>query len=144
MRLPCFAVLLAVIACPLVLAQPAQELPYTSGKAFVHVCSVLDKQPEEMMPADYLDFLSVMSCLGYVSGYLDGVTYETVYARIMTGKEPPRPFCLPEKIIVGQVAKKVLQYIRFHPETASQPTGSLIPVALINAYPCTPPAVKKK
>lgn len=87
MHLIGFAMLLVLFA-PLGIRQEAHELPSTSGKAFLCLCSPIEMQPEQESQSDYLH---VISCAAYVDGISDGISQESAFAHAMTNKEPPRP-----------------------------------------------------
>ena len=44
-----------------------EDSPWLSGNAFLRLCSVADKRP------DNVEGLNLAACLGYVSGLVDGV-----------------------------------------------------------------------
>jgi hypothetical protein len=134
MRPVCLTVLLFAVSCSLASAQQPQEYPSTSGNAFVRICSVIDKDSEQR---DGSDRMHLAACLAYVEGVLDGTSQEIAYVHVMTEKEPPKPFCLPDDVEMGQIVKIVLKYVRNHPEEAHERTGFLIAVALEDTFPCT-------
>jgi hypothetical protein len=123
-----FALLLLI--CTRLSAQKS-EFPQTSGNAFVRLCSAAE--------SDYVkteDAKNVMECVGYVSGFTNGVEYEAAYAKSLTNRKPPAPFCLPEDVENGQLIRVILKYIRDNPAVAHLPTGALIVDALGKVYPC--------
>ncbi len=135
MRLTSLAILLVVISAPLVTAQQPQELPSTSGNAFVRICSTIDTKPDK--GATQLDVQHEIACIGYVEGVAQGESEEVAYVLAMTSKEPPGRFCLPEESENGQLVRIVLKYIGKHPEEAHYSTAFLIASALREAFPCT-------
>lgn len=110
-----------------------QELPDTTGNAFLRECSALDK--ESPTP---LDAVKMSLCGAYVKGFVVGVDYGLGYVDGMTGMKPlVAPFCLPKGVEVGQMVRVVSKYIRAHPEDANKDTALLIMAAFRNAYPCS-------
>jgi len=111
----------------------AHEFPDTSGNAFARLCSVIDKDVETMIHTDYGD---EMACLGYVSGFVNGVEFEAGYAEAQAGRKLHKPFCRPDDTENGQLIRIVLKYIRDNPEEAHHQTAVLVMNALAKAYPC--------
>ena len=112
-------------------AQTTQEFPETSGNAFVRLCSAVEKHKttdEESAHA--------ISCIGYVAGFMDGVSVYPSFAEAKTKQKVPELFCRPERVEHGQIVSIALKYIRNHPEEAHHPTQLLIMVALGEAFPC--------
>jgi hypothetical protein len=126
--------LFALLAVPM-FAQ-TQELPETSGNAFVRLCSAMDKalDKEKITEGAY-----VVACLEYIQGFTHGVDYEVAFVQGKTKRIVPAPFCLPDDVENGQGVRILLKYIRDNPEEANKPTAILIMKALGKAYPCPTP-----
>lgn len=108
-----------------------QEYPNTSGNAFVRLCSATLTDHTTQVELGH-----IMACLGYVSGFVDGVVAGNGFAEGVTTRKVPEPFCRPDNVENGQLIKIVLKYIDNHPERAHLPTGALIMYALYEALPC--------
>jgi hypothetical protein len=117
--------------CGVFASAQTKEYPYTSGNAFVRVCSSVEKietsgtmtQPE-------------VACIFYINGLVDGVGTGNITTMVqMKPTTVPKPFCRPE-VEMAQMVKIVLKYIREHPEEASKPTGFLALWAFQKAFPC--------
>ncbi len=123
----------AVLFCcsPFVTAQ-TQEFPEDSGNAFVRLCSATEKESRTDEEA-----ANAMACLGYVSGFAEGIGIYRSSAEAKTKQKMPKYFCRPDGVERGQLVSVVLKFIRNHPEDAHRRTGVLIIVALEHAFPCT-------
>jgi len=119
--------LLAVVP----LSAKVQELPETSGNAFLRLCSAIEKEDD----VTQAEMVRVASCIGYVVGIMDGVLYEHSYAETKTSRKIPSLYCIPD-VEHGQLIRVVLKYIRDNPAEANMPTGALVVNALTKAYPC--------
>jgi hypothetical protein len=117
------------------LSAQTQELPETSGNAFLRICSVVEKVADNKDQTT-TEVGYVMGCLGYVRGFTTGVAYEASFAKAKTKQNAPVPFCIPEDVENGQTVLVVLKYIRDNPADSNQPTVILIKYALGKAYPC--------
>lgn len=115
--------------------QQAKETVRTSGNAFVRICSVIenDKNLSER------EFGQLMNCLGYVSGFADGVEHEAMYTNSRAKRATQGasvPFCIPDEVENGQLIRIVLKYIRDNPAQEHKPTPLLIVAALELSFPC--------
>jgi hypothetical protein len=112
-----------------------KENPRTSGNAFVRVCSAIENEKK----LNDHEFGQLMDCLGYVSGFTDGVEHEVLYTNV-NAKTPTQgaavPFCIPDDVEDGQLVRVVLKYIRDNPAEAHKRTPLLIMRAFGKAYPC--------
>jgi hypothetical protein len=126
-----FALLLVVPLSAQDQAAQVKESPRESGNAFVRLCSAVEnKQLSEE------DFGNVMDCIGYVSGFTEGVYYEAMYATAKGKQVAPEAFCIPDDVEHGQLIRVILKHIRDNPENAHKRTSVLIIKALGKAYPC--------
>lgn len=125
------AIPIFLLLCSTFVTAQTSELPDQSGNAFVRVCSAIEKDEHTD-----LETLHVLSCMSYVSGFVQGVFWEAEFVRINTNKEMRKPFCRPKDVENAQLVKVVLKYIRDNPEEANEPTAVLIISALAKAYPC--------
>lgn len=110
----------------------AQEFPFTSGNAFLRLCSGVEKEqrsPEETQRGT--------GCLLYISGFVDGVETGQTATRVQTKQDNlPRPFCRPDNVETAQLVRIVLKYIRENPEDAHHPTGLIALWAFQKSFPC--------
>lgn len=127
-------IFLAVLFGAPSLAQ-SQVHPEHSGNDFVRQCSALGRDDvahetklEEMPEATF--------CLGYLSGLRMGFKLEWTFAETYTNHSVPRPFCEPDDVEPGQMAKILLKFIRENPEEAHKTASMLFVEALAKAYPC--------
>jgi hypothetical protein len=132
-RKTCVATLLKAFAYPLA-SNGQTYFPSTSGNAFVLLCSDIDKKPLDTTSSDYQHFAA---CIGYMEGFIDGISEEIAFAHSIMGKEPPGPFCLASEIENGQMIRVGLKYIGDHPEEAHYRTALLISLGLRDAFPCS-------
>ena len=109
-----------------------RDYPSTSGNAFLRLCSVVEKNEIETNQEGQ----HVVACVAYVEGVVQGVSAEVAFVRDVGGKEPLKPFCLPDNVENGQIIRITLKYIRNHPEEAHQSTVILVVQALREAFPC--------
>lgn len=127
-----------LLSSMLVVAQQRAENPSTSGNAFLRLCSVIDNDRLDA-PEPY----NAWACLGFVDGVLEGIKTEVAFVHLVTGKEPPSPYCLPEGVENGQIIRMVLKFIKDHPDEAHKPTVVLILETLEDPFPCTTQTEKK-
>jgi Rap1a immunity proteins len=126
-------VLLSVaLVCTLAGSLQAVDSPSDSGKDFLRLCTVIDKNHREQTP---LEELENMSCVGYIHGLSNGVEVGIEFAKGQNGSVP-EPYCLPPEVEIKQLVRVVLKYIKAHPETAHKPTAYLAMAALQQAFPC--------
>jgi hypothetical protein len=126
------ALILVVLCCAVESCAQTPDLPDESGNSFIRTCSAI----ERVQHTD-LENLHVMACVSYVSGFVQGVDFETLYVKVNTNQEIPKPFCRPKEVENAQLVKIVLKFIRSNPEDAHEPTAVLIISALAKAYPCS-------
>jgi hypothetical protein len=77
-------------------------------------------------------------CLGYIQGYVDGITVVANYGPKSTNV---KPFgfdisCIADTVTTVQTGRITLKFIRNHPESAHKPTVWQISAALAEAFPC--------
>src|ERR1700722_7914467 len=118
-----FALLFSLLPVPV--SAQTKESPRESGNAFVRLCSAIEsnKLSEE-------EFGNLMDCVGYVSGFTEGVEYEAMYATARRKGVAPEAFCIPDDVEHGQLIRVVLKYIRDNPAEAHRPAAPLIMKAL--------------
>lgn len=109
---------------PSALGQDKLEFPQQTGNSFLRVCSAVETGPQSHTEIEH-----AAACVGYATGFIEGIEYLTVI-------KSPKPFCVPAKVENGQAVRVVLKYVREHPETAHLPTAQLMVKALREAYPC--------
>lgn len=109
----------------------AQEFPESSGNAFVRLCSAIDKEDRTSS-----DLSQVMACVGYVSGFENGVEFGADFVNYKAVKKIRKPFCRPLAVENGQLVRVLLKYIRENPEKAHEPTSWLMMDAFGRTYPC--------
>lgn len=68
------------------------------------------------------------NCLEYLAGFLDGYTFGAVGGRPIA--------CFPEDVIVGQVARIVVKWMKDHPEKLNDPAPVCVLAALFISFPC--------
>jgi hypothetical protein len=119
---------LIVLLCPALALGQTHESPGTSGNAFLRLCSGVEKEN--------VDLEWPMACLGYVSGFIEGVDFGSKFSAYKSGRKPSEPYCIPENVENGQLVSVILKYIRDQPEKAHLRTGTLIVFAFEKAYPC--------
>ena len=124
-----FTLLFVLLTTPL--SAQTQEFPWTSGNAFLRICSVIDNKNMTLEEGR-----QVVGCLGYVTGFTYGVVYENNFADYVTSGKAPAPFCIPEGVEMGQILQIGLKYIRDNSTVDHLPTATLIAGALGKAYPC--------
>src|ERR1700694_4192999 len=106
------------------------EFPSKSGNAFLRLCSAVEQDdPPQKETAN------VFACIGYVTGFINGVQYEQAFAETKNRKMPA-PFCIPDGVENAQLVRVLMKYIRNNPESANQPTAWLLMDGLEKAYPC--------
>ncbi|HET9942600.1 MAG TPA: Rap1a/Tai family immunity protein [Terriglobia bacterium] len=66
-------------------------------------------------------------CVGYISGFLDGLLSERVNAKVI---------CVPEKVTLGQLARVMVKHLEENPNTLHLHRVMGIEEALFRAYPC--------
>jgi hypothetical protein len=66
-------------------------------------------------------------CVGYISGFLDGLLSERVNAKFI---------CVPEKVTLGQLAQVMVKHFEENPNTLHLHRVMGIEEALVRAYPC--------
>ncbi|MFZ0563081.1 MAG: Rap1a/Tai family immunity protein [Terriglobales bacterium] len=123
---------LVLLCCPVLVAAQTKEFPDTSGNAFLRLCSAIDK--EKLTDEE---IAHVTSCVGYVAGFVDGVSVYPIYAEAKAKQKVPKLICRPDGVEHGQLISVVLKYIRNHPEDAHLPTQLLIMGAIGEAFPCS-------
>jgi Ssp1 endopeptidase immunity protein Rap1a len=126
------ALMIVFLCCGMFASAQTPDLPDQSGNAFVRVCSAIEKDQHTD-----LETLHVLSCMSYVSGFVQGVFWEAEFVKTNTNKEMRKPFCRPKDVENAQLVKVVLKYIRENPEEAHEPTAVLIISALAKVYPCS-------
>ena len=72
------------------------------------------------------------TCSGFILGIHD-------YNEALVGLEilPTKTFCAPLDATAGQLVKVVTKYLNEHPENLHYAAGSEVPVALMEAFPCS-------
>jgi len=123
-----------VLFCALT-ALPAfpTEQPYESGNAYLRVCSVLEKDADTIQGDNELRFIQ---CLAYVQGLYDGIVFEAEYATMFDKRTAARPFCVPENLETGQMARILLKFLRNNPDKAHLQTKMLFGAALKDVFAC--------
>ena len=66
-------------------------------------------------------------CVGYISGFLDGLLSERVNAKFI---------CVPEKVTLGHLAGLMVKHLENNPNTLPLHRVMGIEEALVRAYPC--------
>ena len=66
-------------------------------------------------------------CVGYITGFLDGLLSERVNAKFI---------CVPEKVTLGQLARVMVKHFEENPNTLHLHRVMGIEEALVRAYPC--------
>jgi hypothetical protein len=76
-------------------------------------------------------------CTGYIKGLVDGYQDATVDVNMGLGVQIPSPLCLPwHQIIVEQLIRIVVKYLREYPQDLHLPSGMLAAAAVRDAFPC--------
>src|SRR6266853_1034281 len=104
-----------------------------SGNDFLAECSAMDKESG----LTNIEMAKNMTCISYIQGLIDGVTYEIASTHVDNKKQAkPFPFCSPESVGNMQLLRVALKYVRDNPEKAHLPTAVLIFTALKKSFPC--------
>jgi hypothetical protein len=99
----------------------------TSANNFLEIC----KHVEEEGEAKYA--FNNGLCIGWVQGYVDGLTIVDEFRQTPEGKKMS---CPPAEVKVIQFTRIIHKYIDEHPERSHMPTRYLASEALIRAFPC--------
>jgi len=109
-----------------------QEFPFTSGNAFLRLCSVVEKEQRTTAETQ-----QGAGCLLYISGFVEGAEIGHTATKVQTKQENlPGPFCRPDNVETAQLVKIVLKYVRENPEDAHQRTGLVALWAFQKSFPC--------
>jgi hypothetical protein len=71
-----------------------------------------------------VDFQMTAYCTGYITGVVDGMNYIE------------NRFCVPRKVIYGQIIKVVIKYLKNNPQRLHQDYAPLIYSAVSESFPC--------
>jgi hypothetical protein len=113
MKLAWLAVAVAAVAAPV----DSAPLPTrVTGKALAALCDA-DRN----------------ACIGYVVGAVDAFVATQIMHR------GPVTFCLPAGVTNQQLAEVAVRAIRSRPDLGDNNAATIVIVALVAAYPCTPP-----
>lgn len=74
-------------------------------------------------------------CLGYLAGATDQILAPL-------GLPNVRIMCAPDDLTLGAVRDAFLGYLKSHPDARTSSAASILPVVLIDAFPCSGFAVK--
>jgi hypothetical protein len=89
-----------------------------------------------------------MACIGYISGFADGVEIGRVVAAykiygekaldwtVDEGARRLGSYCKPGPVTVGQAIRIVVNYLEAHPEQLHESPRTLVNGALADAFPC--------
>jgi hypothetical protein len=69
-------------------------------------------------------------CSSYINGFANGVLMDQI------AREKGTPICIPDGVTTIQVREAVKNYLAKHPVVLGIDSGSLVGVALMEAYPC--------
>lgn len=111
----------------------AHAQSYVSGNDLFNICG--DKK-----------VVAEMACLGYISGMLTGIAYQTgyTYAAFEIVEQPLdteytsflKHYCIPKGVKNRQIVKVIKKYMLDNPELLHIPSSSLVVKALTKAFPC--------
>ncbi len=110
---------------------PQTSPPYqgisASGNNFLEICKHVDEESD----ARYI--LNNGLCLGWVQGYIEGLTISDEFHQTAADKKMT---CPPTGATVIQFFRIIKKYIDEQPERAHMETRYLASEALIHAFPC--------
>lgn len=78
---------------------------------------------------DYVNNVEFGVCIGYMRGFERGVE-----AALAAGQ---KPFCLPDKVTYGQMARVYLKFTDKHPELLHANGALVYILAMSKAFPCS-------
>jgi hypothetical protein len=108
----------------------------------LEICSGDDKP---MAQWNEMDFLSGGVCQGFMMGFRDGIGIATATIQQfnptlnLKGSAQDLNICVPDGVVLSQLIRVTLKYIREHPEQAHLPSATLVTLAEFNAFPCAKP-----
>jgi Rap1a immunity proteins len=113
-------------------AQEAQSQGDT-GVNLLHQCN--DAMRFVDGSAKGAEIASGVTCLGYLSGFLDGYTV-TEFIDQSRNNFSSSPMCLPDGITAEQGVRIVVKWLTDHPERLHESQRILVMTALVQAFPC--------
>jgi len=113
--------LLVLLFClpTVVLAQSDISALRTSGSEYVRICGAAAQG--QASP-------NATACGIWLTGVMDGLQAYNTNMKVLPLFDAPN-------VLVGQVAKLLVNYVTSHPQQASLPTSALVLGALVEAYP---------
>lgn len=100
------------------------------GSALLKACGATLRQADGGQLSEE-DSIESIFCIGYVSGFLDGMSLTAT----LTGGRPN--VCLPERGITNDQAIRILvKYLRENPETLHKSGRMSLYISLGKAFPC--------
>jgi len=105
---------------------PSQSIS-ASGNNFLEICKHVDEEP------DVRYTLNNGVCLGWLQGYIEGLTVSDEFHQTPADKKMT---CPPAEVTAIQFVRIIKKYIDEHPERAHVGTRYLASEALIRAFPC--------
>jgi hypothetical protein len=119
--------LLVLVGCTFAHAQTQQLSPAEWTSLLIQNCKLLNDKG----PTDESQLMSSGYCMGYITGFMDGLrALDTVYRQ-------PTPYCVPASVTTGQLIKVFLKYTDDHPEKLHYDSSMLMLAAITNAFPCS-------
>ena len=129
------SLLFAMLVVPMSAQTP--EFPSTSGNACLRMCPAIEKDDQTEK-----EFSSVIACISYTQGVVQGALAESSIEQ--AGKGTPAPFCISPEVNNSQMVRVTLKYIRKVPEQSHMPTVFLLLDAMKGAFPCAAKHPAKK
>jgi hypothetical protein len=124
-----------MLSCLLIEPLSAQTDISSSGNGFREVCSSFIDKPQEQFSE--VDWFRSGLCGGFLLGLRDGIGL--AFSAVKKGDEgsvQDLGVCLPSGATNDQITRIVLKYITENPETAHEPTATLVVLATKKAFPC--------
>lgn len=111
---------------------------YSSGTAFLSVCSAVDRVKGKQQSST--DLADARACQSYVRGVVDGVTVQHIWSR-SHGDPSKAAFCVQfEKLPPVQIVDAVLRYLRDNPDKQRFDASIAVEEVLHNRFPCRIPS----
>lgn len=114
-----------------------------SGNRYAEVCASTEKPTDKW---NDLDIMNASTCQGFMLGINAGVSIalqalkkENMLDASMKGSFEDFGACVPDEVVLGQMTKITLKYIRENPEQAHLPSAELVILAQAHAFPCPLP-----
>jgi len=106
------------------------EFKNHDGNDLIVRCKALIAVVDKHDKVDFEDMANANFCLGIIRGVLYMHQIDTVTLKSQ------KLFCVPKEVIVGQLARVVVKFLKDNPAILHEPETVLIVKALKNAFPC--------